>query len=92
MAVVVMFHSVLGLRPGVLRAADRLRPALRAAPASLTATTGLLRQIRLLGQARELPALVRAARPVTAHLPSLEPQLATGLSLVDHAVRARGRA
>jgi dienelactone hydrolase len=27
MAVVVMFHSVLGLRPGVLGAADRLRAA-----------------------------------------------------------------
>lgn len=74
-----------GALPVLTTFSDRLRPALRAAPASLTATTGLLRQIRLLGRAPELPALVRAIRPVTANLPSLEPQLATGLSLVDHA-------
>lgn len=74
-----------GALPVLTTFADRLRPALRAAPASLSATTRLLRQIRLLGRAPELPALVRALQPVTANLPSLEPRLATGLSLVDHA-------
>jgi phospholipid/cholesterol/gamma-HCH transport system substrate-binding protein len=73
--------------PAVPPFAEDLRPVLRAAPQSLNATTGLLRQVKGLMAPGQLPAAVDALEPVTARLPALQKQLTRAFSLLGPAAR-----
>lgn len=71
--------------PHVTEFAHVLLPALRAVPPNASATTGLLRQLRLAAtRDTELPGFVAKLRPVSTGLRRLEPSLARELSLVNH--------
>lgn len=61
--------------PELTRFASDLRPVLRRAPATLRATSGLLDQIDATVRPAELPRLLRALKPVTSTLPTLQRRL-----------------
>lgn len=77
--------------PVLTRFAEDLRPGLRAAPAALDETTGLLRELQLASRPGELASLVRDLEPLTANLPALQPPLARGLGLLDKAAQCVNR-
>ncbi|HYF24416.1 MAG TPA: MlaD family protein [Baekduia sp.] len=85
--------GVVRTAPASLRAIDRalpatealldeLRPGLRRAPQVLRGTERLLAQLQAASGARELPALLTAARPLVAELPSLAERLTALFPLV----------
>lgn len=61
--------------PSVTRTATQLRPVLKVAPAALVDADGAVRQIGGLTRDAELPRLLRALAPVSAHLPGALRQL-----------------
>lgn len=79
-----------GLDP-LARYADRLRPALRAAPPALRAATAALAQAHAASGPHELPRLLSALRPVTSSLPALTDELTRTTALVDQASRCVSR-
>lgn len=61
--------------PPLTTFANSLRPAMKAAPTTLTDTNRLLDQIRDIVQPGELPSLLGKLAPVTSQLPTLEHRL-----------------
>jgi ABC-type transporter Mla subunit MlaD len=68
-------QALNGALPTLTGFSDTLRPALRRAPAALTAASHLLDQVSGLVQPRELPELLQALAPVLGDLPTLERRL-----------------
>ncbi|MEA2348731.1 MAG: phospholipid/cholesterol/gamma-HCH transport system substrate-binding protein [Thermoleophilaceae bacterium] len=71
--------------PVLTNFADHLRPALRAAPASLRRTADLMQQLQAAGKKGELPALIDRLDPVTSSLPDFESGLGKAMPLIGSA-------
>jgi phospholipid/cholesterol/gamma-HCH transport system substrate-binding protein len=76
--------------PTVTRFATALRPALRAAPASLRSANALVDEIDAITRPRELPRLLDRLRPVTQELPRLERRLGDLFGYTDQVTGCLG--